>query len=218
VTSETTSNTIRVTQRDPAGTPVSGSAIAAANGYANYLNGGTGAAHVGLGAGQVGPQMALSEKSGLGALLFGKAKIVAAGVCCPYTTAYAAAVAANKVFTQLIQAKKIEYFSAILKSGIYFGYGNIYTSGLPKRVNESAFNPAFKDAEQFGQVVGAIHNHPISGIASPSGGDMNVYDLKGSYYKGLYSADSGYQFNGYVGNAAGEVGTYAAGSFNPGTL
>ena len=61
VTSETTSNTIKVTQRDPAGTPVSGSAIAQANGYASYLNGGTGAAHVGLGAGMIGPGFEFSK-------------------------------------------------------------------------------------------------------------------------------------------------------------
>ena len=40
-----------VTQRSSAGTPVSRSAIAAANGYASYLNGGGPARHAGLGAG-----------------------------------------------------------------------------------------------------------------------------------------------------------------------
>jgi RHS repeat-associated protein len=55
VTSETTSNTLRVTQRDPAGTPVSGAAIASANGYASQLNGGGPVYHAGLSAGQVAP-------------------------------------------------------------------------------------------------------------------------------------------------------------------
>jgi RHS repeat-associated protein len=46
-----------VTQRSSAGTPVSGVGIATANAIANYLNGGTGAYHVGLGAGQIAPTM-----------------------------------------------------------------------------------------------------------------------------------------------------------------
>jgi RHS repeat-associated protein len=41
-----------VTQRSSAGTPVSGSAIASANAYASYLNGGGPARHAGLGAGK----------------------------------------------------------------------------------------------------------------------------------------------------------------------
>jgi RHS repeat-associated protein len=55
VYSETTSNTVAVTQRDTAGTPVSGSAIASATSIASQLNGGGPVYHSGLSAGQVAP-------------------------------------------------------------------------------------------------------------------------------------------------------------------
>jgi RHS repeat-associated protein len=49
-----TGRPVEVTQRSPAGTPVSASGIAAANAIASFLNGGGSVYHAGLGAGQVG--------------------------------------------------------------------------------------------------------------------------------------------------------------------
>ena len=187
-TSETTSNTIQTFQRDPAGTPVSGRAIAMANGLASTMNGGGGAAHVGLKAGQVGPGV---QNPGLGNGLCngqcfqGDSQFwkVASGACCFASAKQAALSFANFVKNYFAgKPNKYELTTYIYNKNLYnkpydytpYGYGSIYTNGILDRVFDNALRAAKSSASNSGYAFANLHNHPDNKL-NPSGLDNDTY-------------------------------------------
>jgi RHS repeat-associated protein len=177
VYSETTSNTVRTFQGSPAGTPVSGPAIAAATASASAHNGGGPVYHSGLSAGQLGPGVgqsvsSLSNSGGLSSRDCDTScpgvpdpRKVSNGYCCLKTERSAAGW-----FGRFAKGVSTEYFAFIYKNGNImtgrdnYGVGPVWTDGLKGNVYESAISLARLGADRLGLIVGTIHNHPNEGV------------------------------------------------------
>jgi RHS repeat-associated protein len=95
-----------VTQRSSAGTPVSGVGIATANTIANYLNGGTGTYHVGLGVGQTGVPMASQLTSAM--------TLTSYGAEIPYELRYLSAMLTGSVEVPKMLGPNVRMFNGYL--------------------------------------------------------------------------------------------------------
>jgi RHS repeat-associated protein len=198
--SMTTSDTVAVTQRSPAGTPVSAGGIAEANRIASRNNGGGSVYHAGLGAGQVGPGFSLqippvnqsgSQSRELPAYLAAKGAY-------GFKNFVSALNAANAVIYSLYKTGPYEYVTYIYSYGYFgksFGYGDIYTSKLIDRSNASeAFNSAVNAAGSVDSVMASIHSHPSPSMGydsfNPSPGDQEGWSQVSNYCNCV--------FNGYL--------------------
>jgi RHS repeat-associated protein len=205
--SSTTSNTVAVFQSSAPGTPVSGLAIAIANGLASKRNGGGPARHAGLSAGQYGPGYKPSinpaSNSGTSSKDF-PAYRVALGAY-GFTTYKKAVDVANEILYRLYLDNPYEYTTYIYTLAGLWGFGNIYTSYLVEHVNQ---NVAYLNAVSLGggyeSVIAGIHTHPGGMLGYDSNGPSS-HDLSGW---GSAAKNCSCSFDGYISIEGELTGPY----------